>query len=334
MNAGDKPMVTKDDLVRGFRRVGLKAGMHVVCHSSLSRFGRVEGGADAVIDALEEVITRDGTLVLPTFSSRLIFLLEACALRHGITGKDGTGRGVVYDGPFSEFFAECKEHWVAAGMERAPFKTPEDLWNRIDAEGWGKGAARLGFTFERGSPAYSADATIRVTRDASPRAEDDVKPWKMPVDVGIIPERYWHRPETIRSRQYSGSFAAWGKLTEAVLRGHDDATPFTDEDHPLHRMKEAGGKILLLGISHGQNSTVHVAQWFAKKNRGVPYPENHNEFLTSFFDVEEPLIRRGKQAMTLIGNAEVRLADTSGIYEIVQELYDAFQQGQYVGRGT
>ena len=120
MDNADKPVVTKDDLVLGFRRVGLKAGQHVVCHSSLSRFGHVIGGADAVIDALEEVITHEGTLVLPTFSSRLIFLAEACALHHGINGPNGTGRGVVYEGLFSGFYAECKRHWEAAGVRRAP----------------------------------------------------------------------------------------------------------------------------------------------------------------------------------------------------------------------
>ena len=45
--------LSRDDLVHGLRRIGLRAGYHVVVHSSLSSFGYVEGGADAVIDALE-----------------------------------------------------------------------------------------------------------------------------------------------------------------------------------------------------------------------------------------------------------------------------------------
>jgi len=294
--------------------------MHVVCHSSLSRFGRVEGGADAVIDAMEEAITSAGTLVLPTFSSRLIFLAEACALGHGLNGKNGTGRGLVYDGPFSGFYAECREHWEAAGMLRPPFKTPRDYWDRIGVEGAALGA--WGFTLERSQETYAPEATVRLSRSAPPLVEEDVVPWKMPTNTGIIPDTFWRRPETTRSHQYSGSFTAWGRLTEQVLRGHDDATPYTEEDHPLYRMKQAGGKVLLLGIGHGQNSTIHVAQWFAKKNRGVPSPEYHHEFMKSFFDVEEPLVRRRKQTKTTIGNAEVRLADTTALFEVVQGLYD------------
>jgi len=156
--------------------------------------------------------------------------------------------------------------------------------------------------------------------------------WKMPVWTGIIPETYWRRPETTRSHQYTGSFAAWGRLAEEVLRGHDDATPFTEEDHPLYRMQEAGGKILLLGVDHSPNSTIHVAQWFAKKNRGIPHPQYHEEFLMSFCHVEEPLVDRGKQTMTTIGDAQVRLADTTALFEVVQDLYDAFVRGEYKGR--
>lgn len=42
--------------------------MNVIVHSSLSSLGTVEGGAEAVIDALVEAIGADGTLVMPTFT--------------------------------------------------------------------------------------------------------------------------------------------------------------------------------------------------------------------------------------------------------------------------
>jgi aminoglycoside 3-N-acetyltransferase len=40
----------------------------VVVHSSLRSFGRVEGGAAAVVEALMEAVTAEGTLVLPSFN--------------------------------------------------------------------------------------------------------------------------------------------------------------------------------------------------------------------------------------------------------------------------
>ncbi len=61
-------MVTKEDLKKGFAELGLRAGMKVNVHSSLSSFGHVEGGADTVIDALMETLTEEGTLMMPSFN--------------------------------------------------------------------------------------------------------------------------------------------------------------------------------------------------------------------------------------------------------------------------
>lgn len=65
-----QPVVRQNDLVEGFRRLGLRPGMTVMAHSSLSAFGRVEGGAETVIRALLIVIGEDGTLCLPTLCQR------------------------------------------------------------------------------------------------------------------------------------------------------------------------------------------------------------------------------------------------------------------------
>ena len=61
-------MVTKAQLVRDLRRLGLRRGMDVMVHSSLSSIGHVVGGAEAVIDALLAVIGSRGTLVMPSFN--------------------------------------------------------------------------------------------------------------------------------------------------------------------------------------------------------------------------------------------------------------------------
>ena len=50
--------MNKDDLITAFRAIGLREGMTLEVHSSLSSFGQVEGGADSVIDALQKDLTR------------------------------------------------------------------------------------------------------------------------------------------------------------------------------------------------------------------------------------------------------------------------------------
>ncbi len=64
----DTPHVTRNDILQGLRAVGLSEGDVVLVHSSLSAFGRVEGGADAVIDALLDAVGESGTVVAPTFT--------------------------------------------------------------------------------------------------------------------------------------------------------------------------------------------------------------------------------------------------------------------------
>ena len=60
--------VTSSDLIKGFREVGLKPGDVVLTHSAMRTFGPIDDGADALIDALLEVIGPRGTLVAPAFT--------------------------------------------------------------------------------------------------------------------------------------------------------------------------------------------------------------------------------------------------------------------------
>ncbi len=64
----ETPVVTKDEITAGLRRLDIEAGDMVMVHSSLKSFGEVAGGADVVIAALEEVITPDGILAMPAFT--------------------------------------------------------------------------------------------------------------------------------------------------------------------------------------------------------------------------------------------------------------------------
>lgn len=60
--------LSQDELRAGFRGLGLESGSRVIVHSSLSSLGRVEGGAETVVDALLETVGSDGTVAVPTFT--------------------------------------------------------------------------------------------------------------------------------------------------------------------------------------------------------------------------------------------------------------------------
>lgn len=60
---------TINSLVRDFKELGLKAGDLVIAHFSMSKIGWISGGAEAVILALKEVITEEGTIVMPAQSA-------------------------------------------------------------------------------------------------------------------------------------------------------------------------------------------------------------------------------------------------------------------------
>ena len=60
---------TRDSLAADLRRIGLAAGDVVILHSSLTAIGWVAGGPVAVLLAFQDVLTADGTLVVPTHTS-------------------------------------------------------------------------------------------------------------------------------------------------------------------------------------------------------------------------------------------------------------------------
>jgi aminoglycoside 3-N-acetyltransferase len=60
--------LTAEQLLSDLNRMGIKKGDNLMVHSSLSRIGYVEGGAETVIDVLLEAIGEEGTLMMPAFA--------------------------------------------------------------------------------------------------------------------------------------------------------------------------------------------------------------------------------------------------------------------------
>ena len=61
-------MLKRKDMVEQFHSLGIKPGDHLLVHSSLHSVGPIDGGADALLDALLETVGRSGTVAVPAFS--------------------------------------------------------------------------------------------------------------------------------------------------------------------------------------------------------------------------------------------------------------------------
>ena len=69
--------VTRADIVAGLRSMGVRSGELIQVHSSLRSFGFVEGGADAVVDALLDLAAPGGTVMMPTFNHGAEYIFDA-----------------------------------------------------------------------------------------------------------------------------------------------------------------------------------------------------------------------------------------------------------------
>ncbi len=94
------------DIENGLHRLGLQRGDAVEVHSSLSRFGPVEGGAGTVIAALMNVVGEEGALVMSAYPLTLPLPLSEQDRARGIIAKvrfldpnsnERTGMGVIAD---------------------------------------------------------------------------------------------------------------------------------------------------------------------------------------------------------------------------------------------
>lgn len=156
-------MLTGRQIISALNDAGVRRGDVLLVHSSMRAVGPVDGGADAMIDALMQAVGDEGTLLMPAFN------------------------------------------------------------------------------YTRPPPAPHFD------------------PLLTPGATGVLGERFRLRPGTLRSLHPAHSVCAAGPRAAEFLADHPLHGSF-GVDSPIDRAAQAGGWVLLIGVSHTSSSTVHVGE--------------------------------------------------------------------------
>ncbi len=187
----DELPVTVDMLVEQFGTCGLQAGQTVLVHTSMSKIGWIAGGAQALIQALLQVLGPDGTLMMPTHTTQ---------------------------------------------------NTDPGNWSQPPVP----------------------DTWVPIIRAHTPAFDPATTPTR---GMGVTPELFRTWPGTVRSAHPIGSFAAHGPNAAKLLRDHHLLDMFGDSS-PLARLYELDGYVLLLGVDHSNNTSLHLAEnraaWLSK----------------------------------------------------------------------
>ena len=225
-------MIKKDEIKFSLELMDIKKGDIILVHSALTSIGYVEGGADAVIDALLETVGEEGTIVMSTLT-----------------------------GWFSPFDAETT-----------------------------------------------------------------------PSAVGKISEVFRLRKNALRSLHPVHSVAAIGKYAEFITEGHEKCETGCGEGTPYLKIRDLGGKVMLLGVDMDRNTIMHsleeevnalylrtldipaptyLEDYCNKSFRLNKFPPGHRDFngLTPILREKDILIE-GK-----IGSAVVKIMDIRKLYE-------------------
>ena len=81
-----------------------------------------------------------------------------------------------------------------------------------------------------------------------------------PTAMGIIPQTFWQLPGVKRSLHSTHSVAIMGKEMDWLIEGHEKCTCSCGRGTPFYKLCQAKGKILLLGVTHSSNTTLHTVE--------------------------------------------------------------------------
>ncbi|SKC03066.1 aminoglycoside 3-N-acetyltransferase [Lachnospiraceae bacterium] len=159
----------------------------------------------------------------------------------------------------------------------------------------------------------------QVIRDNWPAYDKKITPTNT---MGAVAEMFRSWDGTLRSDHPARSVSAWGKYAEHLVSEHDLSNIF-GEGSPIGKFYDLDGSVLLIGVDHDKNTSIHLADVRAE------YPGKHNciehsavmengkrvwkEYETLFVDGEDftelgaAFEKQGNVKRVSLGNAVLRL---------------------------
>ena len=150
-------------------------------------------------------------------------------------------------------------------------------------------------------------------------------------ELGIVSDTFWRLPGVLRSDS-PHAFAARGPEASGIAAPHPADIPH-GLDSPVGRVYDLDGQVLLLGVGHPEDTTIHLAEFLAgvryrrKKSlmrmvNGRPARLAYAEIdhcCENFAKMDSWLDARNLQARGGIGHAEARLIRSRDIVAAARE---------------
>lgn len=150
-------------------------------------------------------------------------------------------------------------------------------------------------------------------------------------DLGVLPQTFWRLPGVVRSDHFH-AFAALGPQARFITSDPLPLPPHIPAS-PVGRVHDLDGQVLLLGVGHDANTTLHLAELVAGvpyrtpsyitvlengRRKRIDYGEN-NHCCSRFAMADEWLRARGLQLEGQVGHAHARLAKSRDVVRVTVE---------------